>query len=141
MRSIATDVDPTLQLHDIVRRDQVAAADLPVYRLLFWMTAVLMTVVVLLSLTCIYALFSFIASRRTREMGIRVGLGGQPRHVAIAMLRSPMTQIGLGLLVGLFLAIGISGGNGVGLVLKHGSVILAISSLATLGPVRRALRI
>jgi putative ABC transport system permease protein len=141
MRSIATDVDPTLQLHDIVRLDQVAAADLPVYRLLFWLTAVLMAVVVLLSLTGIYALFSFIASQRTREMGIRVALGGQPRHVAIAIFRSPMTQIGLGILVGLFLAIGISGGNGVLLVLMYGSVILAISSLATLGPVRRALRI
>ena len=48
-----------------------------------------------------------------------------------------MTQIGLGILVGSFLAIGISGGNGVGLVLMYGSVILAISSLATLGPVQR----
>ncbi len=141
MRSIATDVDPTLQLHHIVRLDQVAVADLRVYRLLFWMTAILMAVVVLLSLTGIYALFSFIASQRTREMGIRVALGGQPRHVAIAMFRSPMTQIGLGILVGLFLAIGISGGNCVGLVLMYGSVILAISSLATLVPVRRALRI
>jgi ABC-type antimicrobial peptide transport system permease subunit len=52
-----------------------------------------------------------------------------------------MTQIGIGLLVGLFLAIGISGGNGVGLVSMYGSVIVAISSLATLGPVRRALKI
>lgn len=60
----------------------------------------------------------------------------RPRDV-----RSPMTQIGLGILVGLFLAIGISGGNGVGVVLMYGSVILAISSFATLGPVRRALRI
>jgi predicted permease len=141
LRSIATEVDPTLQLHEIIRLDQVAAADLRVYRLLFWMTAIFMAVVVLLSLTGIYALFSFIASQRTREMGIRVALGGQPRHVAIAMFRSPMTQIGLGILVGSLLAIGISGGNGVGLVLMYGSVILAISSLATLGPVRRALRI
>jgi putative ABC transport system permease protein len=141
MRSIATAVNPALQLHDIVRLDQVAAADLRPYRLLFWMTAILMAVVVLLSLTGIYAIFSFIAWQRTREMGIRVALGGQPRHVALAMFRSPMTHIGLGILVGLFLAIGISGGNGVGLVLMYGSVILAISSLATLGPVRRALRI
>jgi hypothetical protein len=75
------------------------------------------------------------------EVGIRVALGGQPRHVAVAMFRAPTTNIGLGILIGLVLAIGISGGNGVGLVLMYGSVILAISSLATLGPVRRALRI
>jgi len=139
--SIATAVDPTLQLHDVIPLDQLAAADLRFYRLLFWMTAMLMAVVLLLSLTGIYAIFSFIASQRTREVGIRVALGGQPRHVAVAMFRSPMTNIGLGILVGLVLAIGISGGNGVGLVLMYGSVILAISSLATLGPVRRALRI
>ena len=40
------------------------------------MTAILMAVVVLLSLTGIYAIFSFIAWQRTREMGIRVALGG-----------------------------------------------------------------
>jgi hypothetical protein len=45
MRSIATDVDPTLQLHEIIRLDQVAAADLRFYRLLFWMTAVFISVV------------------------------------------------------------------------------------------------
>jgi predicted permease len=141
MRSIATDVEPTLQLHDVGRLDRVAAADLRVYELLFWMTAILMAVVALLSLTGIYALFSFIASQRTREMGIRVALGGQPRHVAIAMFRSPMTHIGLGILAGLIVAIGISGGNGVAFVVMYGSVIVTISSLATLGPIRRALRI
>jgi hypothetical protein len=141
LRSLATEVEPTLQLHDIIRLDQVAAADLSLLRWLFWLTMVLMGVVLMVSLTGIYAVFSFAASQRTREVGIRIALGGQPRHVAVAMFRAPMTNIGLGILIGLVLAIGISGGNGVGLVLMYGSVILAIASLATLGPVRRALRI
>jgi ABC-type antimicrobial peptide transport system permease subunit len=105
------------------------------------MAVILTAVVVLLSLTGVYAVVSFAVSRRTREMGIRVALGGRPGHVAAAMLRRPMTQTGLGMLAGLVLATGLSGGDGLGIVALYGAVILVMCSLATLGPVRRALRI
>ena len=74
-------------------------------------------------------------------MGIRVALGGRPRHVVAALFRRPLTQIGLGILIGLVIAVGLSGRDALGIVAPYGCVILAVSSLAVVGPVRRALRI
>ena len=109
--------------------------------LLFWSFLALAAVVALLSLTGIYVVFSFAASQRTREVGIRVALGGRRRHVVLALFRRPLMQVGLGILIGLILADRISEGEMVRAIALYGCVVVAISVLATLGPVRRALRI
>jgi hypothetical protein len=141
LRSIARDVEPTLQISEIARFDQVAAAGARTMTLLFWAFLALAVVVVLLSLTGIYAVLSFTASQRTREVGIRVALGGQRRHVIAALFRRPLMQIGLGILIGLVIADRISEGDMVRVIAVYGCGVVAIAALATLGPVRRALRI
>ena len=141
LRSIARDVEPTLQISEIARFDQVAAAGARSMTLLFWAFLALAFVVVLLSLTGIYAVLSFTASQRTREVGIRVALGGRRRHVIAVLFRRPMMQIGLGILIGLVVADRISEGDMVRVIAVYGCVVVAVSALATLGPVRRALRI
>ena len=141
LRSIARDVEPTLQISEIARFDQVAAAGARTMTLLFWAFLALACVVVLLSLTGIYVVLSFTASQRTREVGIRVALGGQRRHVIAALFRRPLTQIGLGILIGLVIADRISEGDMVRVIALYSCGVIAISALATLGPVRRALRI
>jgi len=141
LRSIASDVEPTLQISEIARFDQVAAAGARTMTLLFWAFLALAFVVVLLSLTGIYSVLSFTASQRTREVGIRVALGGRPRHVVAVLFRGPMTQIVLGILIGLVIADRISEGDMVRVIAVYGCAVVAISALATLGPVRRALRI
>ena len=72
LRSLAREVEPTLQISDIARFDQVAAAAGRTMTLLFWLFLALAIVVVMLSLTGIYTVLSFIASQRAREVGIRV---------------------------------------------------------------------
>ena len=141
LRSIARDVEPTLQISEIARFDQVAAAGARTMTLLFWLFLALAFVVVLLSLTGIYSVLSFTASQRTREVGIRVALGGRPRHVVAVLFRGPMTQIVLGILIGLVIADRLSEGDMVRVIAVYGCAVVAISALATLGPVRRALRI
>jgi putative ABC transport system permease protein len=141
LRSIARDVEPTLQISEIARFDQVAAAGARTMTLLFWAFLALAFVVVLLSLTGIYSVLSFTASQRTREVGIRVALGGRPRHVVAVLFRGPMTQIVLGILIGLVIADRLSEGDMVRVIAVYGCAVVAISALATLGPVRRALRI
>ena len=141
LRSIARDVEPTLQISEIARFDQVAAAGARTMTLLFWLFLALAFVVVLLSLTGIYSVLSFTASQRTREVGIRVALGGRPRHVVAVLFRGPMTQIVLGILIGLVIADRLSEGDMVRVIAVYGCAVVAVSALATLGPVRRALRI
>ncbi len=67
LRSIARDVAPTLQISEIARFDQVAAAGARTMTLLFWGFLALAVIVVLLSLTGIHTVLSFTASQRTRE--------------------------------------------------------------------------
>src|SRR6185503_14782183 len=141
LRSIARDVEPTLQVSEIARFDQVAAAGARTMTLLFWAFLALAFVVVLLSLTGIYSVLSFTASQRTREVGIRIALGGRPRHVIAVLFRGPMTQVALGILIGLVIADRISDGEMVRVIAVYGCAVVAIAALATLGPVRRALRI
>jgi putative ABC transport system permease protein len=141
LRSIARDVEPSLQISEIARFDQVAAAGARTMTLLFWLFLALAFVVVLLSLTGIYAVLSFTASQRTREVGIRVALGGRRRHVIAVLFRRPLMQIGLGILIGLVIADRLSEGDMVRVIAVYGCVVVAISALAILGPVRRALGI
>jgi hypothetical protein len=141
LRSIGRDVAPLLQISDIARFDQVAAARGRTMTLLFWTFFALAVVVSLLSLTGIYAVFAFIASQRTREVGIRVALGAPRRHVIAALFRRPLLHVTLGILIGLILADRISEGEMLRVIALYGCVVVAVSVLATLGPVRRALAI
>ena len=104
LRSIARDVEPALQISEMARFDQVASAGARTMTLLLWSFLALASVVVLLSLTGIYAVFSFSASQRTREVGIRVALGGKGRHVIAVLFRRPSMQTGLGIVIGLLIA-------------------------------------
>ena len=74
-------------------------------------------------------------------MGIRVALGGRPRHVIAVLFRRPLAQIGLGIVIGLIAADRISEGNMVRVIALYAWAVVGIAALATLGPVRRALRI
>lgn len=141
LRTLARDVEPALQIAGTARFDQVAAASARSMTLLFWLFLGLACVVALLSLTGIYSVLSFTASQRTREVGIRVALGGRPRDVVAALFRGPMTQIILGILIGLVIADRLSEGNMVRVIAVYGCAVVLIAGLATLGPVRRALRI
>ena len=109
--------------------------------LLFWAFLATAFVVVLLSLTGIYSVLAFSASQRTREVGIRIALGGTGRHVIAVLFRRPLTQIGLGILIGLIAADRIAEGDMVRVIAVYACAVVAVSALATLGPVRRALRI
>jgi ABC-type antimicrobial peptide transport system permease subunit len=145
-RAIASHVDPAIQLHRVGRLDQATAADPRIYTLVFWMATAFTGVSLLLSLVGVHAVFSFITTRRTREVGIRIALGGRPRHVAAALFRRPAIQIGLGIAIGLWIAVGLGAGDKVprqfvAFVAVYGCVICAMTALAIAAPVRRALRV
>ena len=45
-------------------------------------------------------MLSFTVARRTREIGVRVALGGSRERVIGAILRRPLLRVGLGVLLG-----------------------------------------
>ena len=100
LRAIAESVDPTIRLNAITRMDKMA--DPMVWFISLWqkITVVLTGIAVLLSLAGIYAVLSFIVSKRTREIGVRVAVGATPRRIVTTIFKRPLAQVSIGILVG-----------------------------------------
>ena len=100
-----------------------------------------------LSLAGIYSVLSFTVWQRTREIGIRVALGGNGRSVALSIFRRPLLQVLAGVLVGVVLT-GVMAGEidgsrtrMIAQVAIYGAGMLAVCLLASIVPTRRALRV
>ncbi len=100
VRAIAADVDPTLRLSEWQRLDHVLEDVLWFIGLWMKITAVMTAVALLLSLSGIYSVMSFVVARRTREIGVRVALGASRGRVITAIFRRPLIQVGLGVVAG-----------------------------------------
>jgi putative ABC transport system permease protein len=105
VRALATEVDPALRIEQMTRLDQVAAPQL--WFLTLWTRIIigLTAVALLLSLSGIYAVLSYIVARRTREIGVRVALGASARRVITSIFRRPLTQVTLGVIGGSILIV------------------------------------
>jgi predicted permease len=66
------------------------------------------TVALLLASVGLYGVMSFAVRRRTAEVGIRMALGASSRDVLALVIRQGLTQLGLGLALGLLLARGLA---------------------------------
>ncbi|HEU4631316.1 MAG TPA: FtsX-like permease family protein, partial [Gemmatimonadaceae bacterium] len=149
LRTLAAAVDPTLRLHQVVPLDGIYQGVLRWLRFLFWVTVLGISIAVILSLAGIYAVLSFTVARRTREIGIRVALGADPRHVVQAIFRRPLAHVSLGVAAGAVLAallvlVGTGGGTtpslrGAALLAAYAVLMLGVCLLACIVPTRRAL--
>lgn len=156
VRSIAAAVDPTLRLSDVQRVSAVSDTMLWIIGLWIKVTVLLTAIALLLSLSGIYAVLSFIVARRTREIGVRVALGASQRRIILAIFRRPLIQVGIGVAVGgLLIALGVealahsemaTGGSGLSLeliaqLIAYGTLMFAVCLTACVVPTRRALAV
>jgi len=70
--------------------------------------AILGVLAVLLAAVGIYGVMAFLVSQRTREIGIRVAMGAQPRNILKVMAIQGLKPVFAGGLIGLMLCAGIS---------------------------------
>jgi hypothetical protein len=148
-RAVASEVEPTLQVHDLMSLDEARASGSLESQYLSRVTAILSAIALLLSLTAIYSVMSFTVSRRTREIGVRVALGADRRRVIATILRRPLVQVGLGNLVGAILVAFTSVGlfestlTAVEMVsiAAYAALMTGVCFLACVVPTRRALRV
>jgi ABC-type antimicrobial peptide transport system permease subunit len=105
----------------------------------------------LLAIVGLYGAVAYLVSQRTREIGVRIALGAQPRHVIALVVRHGAWIAGTGIVAGLAAATafgrllasmlyGVSATD----VATHAAVAVVLASIAGLGaylPARRAARI
>jgi hypothetical protein len=101
VRSIAAAVDPSMRLVTVQRVNEINDGMLWVIRLWLRVTTAMSSVALLLSLAGLYSVMAFTVARRTREIGVRVALGGSRQRILAAIFRRPLIQMGLGVLAGI----------------------------------------
>jgi putative ABC transport system permease protein len=147
VRVLGADVDPSLQMRRVVPLSEFYRDVRSLWRYLAWGIGLLTLSVLLLSAAGIYALMSFTVAQRTREIGIRTALGGQPRHILLNVFGRGFAQVATGVLIGstfaavVLSATGLDPTIGAAVLLVVVTIMVLVGGLATLGPARRSLRV
>src|SRR5262249_55596154 len=78
-----------------------------------WIAAILGALALVLALSGMYGVLSYLVGQRTKEIGIRIALGATPGRVARLILNQSLKFAAWGAGLGLILALGVS------LLLRH----------------------
>ena len=68
--------------------------------LAFWLTLALGALALLLTLSGLFSVLSYLVEQRTREIGVRMALGATSRSILALVLSQSARPVGIGLLVG-----------------------------------------
>jgi ABC-type antimicrobial peptide transport system permease subunit len=136
---------------DIHSLDQYRAAGIYPFRAASWIGAAVGGLALLLTISGIYGVVSYVVTQRTKEIGIRVALGATSRVVTSLVLKQSLrlAAVGIGLGVGLALMLSRMLATAIvfmsvfdGLAFGAGVLLVLSAALAAgYGPSRRAARI
>jgi predicted permease len=106
LRGIVRDFDPEIvTLHGMTMAERIERSPFAwIQRSTAWLAAGFAGMALLLALIGLYGVIAYSVSRRTREIGVRIALGAEPRVVRRMILREAAWLSGVGIAAGLLLA-------------------------------------
>lgn len=99
-------LDPTLPLYQVQTIEARVDDALRQERLVATLATILGVSAMLMAAVGIYGLVSFSVTQRTREIGIRLAVGAEPRQILLMVLARSSLLVALGSVVGLPAAVG-----------------------------------
>jgi predicted permease len=151
LRQTVAALDPELPVFSIKTMEQVTDESLVTRRWPVLLSTGFGVVALLLSAVGIYGVLAYLVTQRTKEIGIRMALGGAPRRIFDLVLREGVLLLVAGFIGGLVGLVALRGvlqaqlfgvGPGDPLVLTAAALVLGVVALLACAiPARRATRI
>jgi predicted permease len=101
VRAVLARIDPDLPLADVQTMTERTVRSLVPQSLAMGLATLFGVVALFLSVLGIYGVLAYVVARRTREIGIRMALGGTVGSIFQLVFREGLTLVAAGLLVGL----------------------------------------
>jgi predicted permease len=155
IQDVVNKIDPNLPLYMVSTPKSAQDGFLAQNRIVAAMFGIFGAIAVILASVGLYGVTSFSVNQRTQEFGIRMALGADSRRILGMVMKQGAWQIGIGLVlgIGLTLLIATLGREGIQNILFNvdprdpltyiavGSLLAAVSLIATFVPARRATRV
>jgi ABC-type antimicrobial peptide transport system permease subunit len=151
VRRTLANINPNLTVQDLHTLDYQVAGNFTQQRLVARLTMLFGLLALVLASVGLYGITSYQVARRTSEIGLRMALGADRRNVVRMVMRGAFFQAGLGLAIGVPVAIlgartmadqlyGVKSYDPVSLVIAV-AVLLMSATVAGFIPARRAANI
>ena len=93
-----TAIDPNMG--EVTTLRTIARMEAYLLAIPFWLTLVLGALALLLTLSGLFSVLSYLVEQRTREIGVRMALGATSRSIGALVLSQSARPVGIGLLLG-----------------------------------------
>ena len=108
VRNAIRGIDPNLPIYNVDTLQGVIDSDTWFFNVFGTLFIVFGAAALFLASVGLYGVLAFSVSRRVKEMGIRMALGASAKEVITLILRQGGMQLGIGLVIGLAMAFGLS---------------------------------
>jgi hypothetical protein len=106
VRQTLASVDPNLVLYSVDRYEKIVNGDFSQERMIASLTSLFGVLGLILASVGLYGVLAYMVEQRTSEIGLRMALGANRGRVTTMVLRGALSQIGIGLAIGIPAAIG-----------------------------------
>ncbi len=106
LRAALADIDPTLTIISVQPMEEQVATNFDQQRMVAQLTGTFGVVALLLAAIGLYGLTAYSVAQRTSEIGVRMAVGANRMSIVRLVLRQALMQTGVGLAIGIPLAIG-----------------------------------